>query len=138
MLACWTLPMLFALGEKNILRKTVHKVLRSIPKRFLYKSRNIEETQDIASLKVDELFRSLFLFEMPLRGITEKKNKGISFQSTVEEIHNASKREYNDSLVDFNSMLSKQFNSVLKHCRKKSSNFDPKGNKCDSLSYHVV
>jgi hypothetical protein len=63
--------------------KLVRKILRSLPKRFDRKVTAIEEAQDIASMKVEELVGSLQTFEMNISDKTEKK-KGIAFVSSTE------------------------------------------------------
>jgi len=44
----------------------VRKILRSLPKRFDMKVTDIEEAQDISSVKVDELIGSLQNFEITI------------------------------------------------------------------------
>ncbi|KAA0037814.1 gag-pol polyprotein [Cucumis melo var. makuwa] len=45
----------------------------------------IEEAQDITTLKLDELFRSLLTFEMAISNRESKKGKGIAFKSAYEQ-----------------------------------------------------
>lgn len=87
----------------------------------------IEEAQDILSLKVDGLFGSLFTFEMSLERKPEKKNKGITLQSLAEQQIDASDKESEESLVESITLLSKQFNRVLKRFWKRSGS-KPIGN----------
>lgn len=47
----------------------------------------IEETQDLSSIKVDELINSLKTFEMSINDRLEKKNKGITFFYNSEANH---------------------------------------------------
>jgi hypothetical protein len=54
----------FALGEKIPEEKLARKILRSLPKRFSMKVTAIEESQDLSTMKVDELIGSLQTFEM--------------------------------------------------------------------------
>ncbi|KAA0041583.1 Receptor-like protein 12 [Cucumis melo var. makuwa] len=55
---------LFALGEKITEFKMVQKVLRSLPPRFSMKVTTIEEANDITTMKLDELFGLLHMFEL--------------------------------------------------------------------------
>ncbi|MCI89325.1 gag-pol polyprotein, partial [Trifolium medium] len=55
--------------------KLARKILRSLPKRFNMKVIAIEESQDLSTIKVDELIGSLQTFEMALDDRTEKKHK---------------------------------------------------------------
>ncbi|KAK2396297.1 gag-protease polyprotein [Trifolium repens] len=54
----------FAIGEKIPEEKLARKILRSLPKRFSMKVTAIEESQDLSTMKVDELIGSLQTFEM--------------------------------------------------------------------------
>lgn len=89
----------------------------------------IEEAQDITSIKVNGLLGFLFTFEMSFDGKPEKMNKGIVLQSFDEEEHDDIDRESEESLANFNSLLSKQFNHVLKRFEKRLGNFSSKNNK---------
>jgi hypothetical protein len=73
-----------SLGEKISDEKLVGKILRSLPKRFDMKVTAIEEAQDISSVKVDELIRSLQNFEITINNKTDKKGKGIAFVYNIE------------------------------------------------------
>jgi len=53
-----------ALGEKMSEERLVRKILRSLPKKFDMNVTAIEEAQDIANMKVEELIGSLQTFEM--------------------------------------------------------------------------
>ncbi|KAK2357392.1 gag-protease polyprotein [Trifolium repens] len=55
-----------SLGEKIPEEKLVRKILRSLPMKFDMKVTAIEETQDISSMKVDELIGSLQTFELSI------------------------------------------------------------------------
>ncbi|TYK18530.1 gag-pol polyprotein [Cucumis melo var. makuwa] len=70
------------LGEKIPDSKIVRKVLRSLPRKFDMKVNAIEEAHDITTLKHDELFGSLLMFEMATADRENKKGKGISFKSS--------------------------------------------------------
>ena len=48
-----------SLGEKLSDEKLVRKILRSLPKRFDMKVTTIEEAQNIASMRVEEVVGSL-------------------------------------------------------------------------------
>ena len=62
------------LGEKISESKIVCKVLRSLPRKFDMKVTAIEEAQDLTTLKLDELFGSLFTFEMAMSNRESKKD----------------------------------------------------------------
>lgn len=74
----------FALGEKESEEKVVRKILRSLSKRFDMKVIAIEKTQDISSIKMDELIGSLLIFEIAINDRSQKKNKGFTFKVDVE------------------------------------------------------
>jgi hypothetical protein len=54
----------FALGERIPEEKLTRKILRLLPKRFNMKVTSIEESQDLRTMKMDELIGSLQAFEM--------------------------------------------------------------------------
>ncbi|WJX56804.1 hypothetical protein P8452_42427 [Trifolium repens] len=70
-----------SLGERLSDEKLVRKMLRSLPKRFDMKVTTIEEAQDIASMKFEELVGSLQTFEMNFSDKPEKKGKNIALTS---------------------------------------------------------
>ncbi|KAK2411140.1 gag-protease polyprotein [Trifolium repens] len=70
----------FALGEKIPEEKIARKILRLLPKRFNMKVIAIEESQDLSTMKVDELIGSLQTFEMSLDDKPEKKMKNLAFK----------------------------------------------------------
>lgn len=74
-----------ALGEKISEEKLVRKILKSLPKRFDMRDTTIKEAQDISSMKVDDLIGSLITCEMSLNDKSDKKNKGIALQSSIED-----------------------------------------------------
>ncbi|KAK2402989.1 gag-protease polyprotein [Trifolium repens] len=65
----------FALGEKISEEKIARKILRSLPKRFNIKVTTIEESQDLSTMKVDELIGSLQTFEMAINEKLEKEER---------------------------------------------------------------
>ncbi|KAK2356863.1 gag-protease polyprotein [Trifolium repens] len=65
----------FALGEKISEEKIARKILRSLPKRFNIKVSAIEESQDLSTMKVDELIGSLQTFEMAINEKLEKEER---------------------------------------------------------------
>ncbi|KAK2371612.1 gag-protease polyprotein [Trifolium repens] len=73
-----------SLGERLSDEKMVRKILRSLPKRFDMKVTAIEEAQDIASMKVEEVVASLQTFEMNFSDKVEKKEKNIAFTSNTD------------------------------------------------------
>ena len=65
----------FALGEKISEEKIARKILRSLPKRFNIQVTAIEESQDLSTMKVDELIGSLQTFEMAINEKLEKEER---------------------------------------------------------------
>ncbi|KAK2362825.1 gag-protease polyprotein [Trifolium repens] len=101
----------FALGEKIPEEKLARKILRSLPKRFSMKVTAIEESQDLSTMKVDELIGSLQTFEMTFEDRPEKKLKNLAFKS--EE----SQKE--DCLSEAIALLTKKFNKSVNRVRAK-------------------
>jgi hypothetical protein len=73
-----------ALGERMSDEKLARKILRSLPKRFDMKVTAIEEAQDIATMKVEELIGSLLTCEVAINERTDKKAKSIAFVTNAE------------------------------------------------------
>ncbi|WJX28187.1 beta-glucosidase [Trifolium repens] len=85
------------------------KILRSLPKRFDMKVTAIEEAQDIASMKVEELVGSLQTFEMNFSDKIEKKGKNIAFTSNTDNVE-VDEEDLSKDIV----LLGRQFNKILK------------------------
>ncbi|KAK2382487.1 gag-protease polyprotein [Trifolium repens] len=107
-----------SLGERLSDEKLVRKILRSLPKRFDMKVTAIEEAQDIASMKVEEVVGSLQTFEMNFSDKPEKKGKSILFTSNTD-----SEQVDEEDLSDDIALLGKQFNKILKNVGRR-----PRGN----------
>ncbi|KAK2359883.1 gag-protease polyprotein [Trifolium repens] len=103
-----------SLGERLSDEKLVRKILRSLPKRFDMKVTAIEEAQDIASMKVEEVVGSLQTFEMNFSDKPEKKGKNIVFTSNTD-----SEQVDEEDLSDDIALLGKQFNKILKNVGRR-------------------
>ncbi|KAK2358620.1 gag-protease polyprotein [Trifolium repens] len=103
-----------SLGERLSDEKLVRKILRSLPKRFDMKFTAIEEAQDIASMKVEELVGSLQTFEMNFSDKFEKKGKNIAFTSNTD-----SEEVDEEDLSDDIALLGRQFNKILKNVDRR-------------------
>ncbi|KAK2390880.1 gag-protease polyprotein [Trifolium repens] len=98
-----------SLGERLSDEKLVRKILRSLPKRFNMKVTAIEEAQDIASMKVEEVVGSLQTFEMNFSDKIEKKGKSIAFISNTDN-EEVDEEDLSKDIV----LLGRQFNKILK------------------------
>lgn len=85
----------FKLGEKIPKSKIVRKILRSLPERFRPKVRDIEESKDINTVKVEEIKGFLQTYELTLS--QPKKSKSIALKSIKE---GESKSNDSESLRD--------------------------------------
>ncbi|XP_045810770.1 uncharacterized protein LOC123905185 [Trifolium pratense] len=108
-----------ALGEPISDEKLVSKILRSLPKRFDMKVTTIEESQDLATIQVDELIGSLQTYELAMNQRKEKKNKSLAFASNTRE-DEESALESDESLSEAMVLLGRQFNRIMKRMDKKS------------------
>ncbi|MCI77701.1 gag-pol polyprotein, partial [Trifolium medium] len=72
----------------------------SLPKQFDIKVTAIEEAQDIATMKVDELVGSLQTFELGIKDRNEKKSKSIAFFSNADEEESQGDPETDESISD--------------------------------------
>ncbi|XP_058747123.1 uncharacterized protein LOC131620121 [Vicia villosa] len=95
-----------ALGEKISDAKMVRKILKYLPKGFDMKVITIEKTQDINTMKVDDLMGSFQTFEMRLGEKCEKKNY-LAFVSNAESLEDKSE-DLSEDLV----LLGRQFKKV--------------------------
>ncbi|KAA0038179.1 gag-proteinase polyprotein [Cucumis melo var. makuwa] len=102
------------LGEKIPDSKIVRKVLCSLSRKFDMKVTAIKEAHDITTLKLDELFGSLFTLEMTISNRENKKGKRITFKSIYEEetLVNQSDNEVN--IDESIALLTKQFSKVVR------------------------
>jgi hypothetical protein len=101
----------FALGEKILEEKLARKILRSLPKRFNIKVTAIEESQDLSTMKVDELIGSLQTFEMAFDERPEKKLKNLAF--TSKEGHS------DESIAEAIAFIAKKVNKTLNKVQAK-------------------
>jgi uncharacterized membrane protein len=85
--------------------KLARKILRSLPKRFNMKVTTIVETQDLSTMKVDELIGSLQTFEMSFEEKPEKKLKSLAF--------NSEERPSEENLSKALTFISQKFNKSL-------------------------
>jgi len=104
-----------SLGEKLSNEKLIRKILRSLPKRFDMKVTAIEEAQDTASMKVEELIESLQNFEIM---INSRKEKYIAPSPNMQETQESPNN--NDNLAGSGVLLGRLFNRILKQANWKS------------------
>ncbi|KAK2449300.1 gag-protease polyprotein [Trifolium repens] len=109
-----------SLGERLSDEKLVRKILRSLPKRFDMKVTAIEEAQNIASMKVEEVVGSLQTFEMNFSEKVEKKGKNIAFTSNTDSEEADDDLDSRGDLPDEVVLLGKQFNKILKRVDRRS------------------
>jgi len=101
-----------SLGEKLIM-----KILRSLPKRFDMKVTTIEDAQDTASMKEEELIESLQSFEIMINSRKEKY-MNIVPSADIEEIQG--NLDNYENLVGSVVLLGRLFNRILKQANWKS------------------
>ncbi|KAK2396121.1 gag-protease polyprotein [Trifolium repens] len=122
-----------SLGERLSDEKLVRKILRSLPKRFDMNVTTIEEAQDIASMKVEEIVGSLQTFEMNFSDKVEKKGKNIAFTSNTD-----SEEVVEEDLSDDIALLGRQFNKILKNVdrrpRRNAQHIQPDISKQENTS----
>ncbi|KAK2436692.1 secreted RxLR effector protein [Trifolium repens] len=109
-----------ALGEKVSDEKLSRKMLRSLPKRFDMKVTAIEEAQDIANMKVDELVGSLQTFELTLNERGDKKSKSVAFISNDDEEESQTAVEEDENISDALALIGKQFGRVLRRVDRRA------------------
>lgn len=98
----------FTLREKISNTKLVRKVLLSLSQRFNMKVRTIKEANDIASMKLDELFGSLRTFKLNMGDGEPKERNGVALQFVSENVpHQHKQRVHDDQLADSIALLTK-------------------------------
>ncbi|XP_057811814.1 uncharacterized protein LOC131026053 [Salvia miltiorrhiza] len=133
------------LGEPISNERLVSKILRSLPERYNMKISSIEETADVATLRVGDLVSKLLTFEMNLeQQKADHVSKSVAFR--VEKIPENSEITNLSECTDVDpeeeddvnlAMLVKIFNNMLKSFKKgKSKNGfrKPSGMSAGSLS----
>jgi hypothetical protein len=103
-----------ALGEKMFDEKLARKILRSLPKRFYMKVTAIEEAQDIATTKVEELIGSLLTCEIGINERTNKKAKSIAFVTNADGEESHGDLDTEESITGALVLLGRQFKKVMK------------------------
>ncbi|KAK2450393.1 gag-protease polyprotein [Trifolium repens] len=103
--------------------KLARKILRSLPKRFDMKVTAIEESQDIATMKVEELIGSLLTCEVAINERMEKKSKSIAFATNTEDEETQRDLDTEENINDAFVLLGRQFNKIMKRVdgRQKSN-----------------
>ncbi|XP_057808462.1 uncharacterized protein LOC131022938 [Salvia miltiorrhiza] len=117
------------LGEPISNERLVSKILRSLPERYNMKISSIEETVDVATLRVGDLVSKLLTFEMNLeQQKADHVSKSVAFR--VEKIPENSEITNLSECTDIDheeeddvnlAMLVKNFNNMLKSFKKGKS-----------------
>lgn len=102
----------FNLGETIPTNRIVRKILRSLPDKFLPKITVIEESNDLDTLKLEDLVGKLQVYENKLH--SHQKPKNIAMKSAKEVAYVSSDDEDN---VDM-AMFAKKFKKFLKMNKK--------------------
>ncbi|XP_057811657.1 uncharacterized protein LOC131025894 [Salvia miltiorrhiza] len=133
------------LGEPISNERLVSKMLRSLPERYNMKISSIEETTDVATMRVGDLVSKLVTFEMNLeQQKTDHLSKSVAFRvekpsvnpdfTNMSEFTDVDHEEKDDANI---AMLVKIFNNMLKSLKKekfKSDNRKPSGMSVGSSS----
>ncbi|XP_057811589.1 uncharacterized protein LOC131025817 [Salvia miltiorrhiza] len=123
---CEILNEAVALGEPISNERLVSKMLRSLPERYNMKISSIEETADVATMRVGDLVSKLVTFEMNLeQQKADHLSKSVAFrvEKTSENSDVTNMSEFTDvdpeeeDDADF-AMLVKNFNNMLKSFKK--------------------
>ena len=99
----------FAFGEPYTDVKIIHKILRSLLKRFHSKVTSLEDSKDLDNMKVEELVGSLITYKMKLK--PKKKDRKISLKTKVKNKADT----INETLPDETmALLAQNFNRFIK------------------------
>ncbi|KAA0060315.1 gag-pol polyprotein [Cucumis melo var. makuwa] len=89
--------------------------------KFDMKVTAIEEAQDIITLKLDKLFRSLLTFEMTMSNRESKKVKGIAFKSAYEQETTINQFDNEVNQDESIVLLTKQFSKMARKFKSKNN-----------------
>ena len=106
------------LGEKIDDNKVVRKVLRSLPKSFSAKVTTIKESRDHDSINIQELVRSLQIYELGLP--SHKYGNSLALKTINEKVEESSNEDDVEKEVAY---LAKNFRKFLK-MKSKGKSFD--------------
>ena len=110
-----------SLSEKLSNEKLIRKILKSLPKRFDIKVTAIEEAQDTASMKVEELIESLQNIEI-MNNNRKEKYVNIGPNADIEETQG--NLDNIENLAGSVVLLGRLFNKILKQVNWKSKSDD--------------
>jgi hypothetical protein len=138
-----------SLGKPILDVKLIHKILRSLPKRFRIKVTTIEESKDLEEMKIEEFVGSLQTYELSLPPV--KKMKTIALKASKKKVKVSSGDDYEDEekvvamqakffeRLMRNERLKKKFSKKMKKAPRESEpeeaeKKDPRGPRCFECS----
>jgi hypothetical protein len=138
-----------SLGKPILDVKLIHKILRSLPKRFRIKVTTIEESKDLEEMKIEEFVGSLQTYELSLPPV--KKMKTIASKASKKKVKVSSGDDYEDEekvvamqakffeRLMRNERLKKKFSKKMKKAPRESEpeeaeKKDPRGPRCFECS----
>jgi len=110
-----------SLGETLSNEKLIRNILRSLPKRYDMKVTTIEEAQDTASMKVEELIESLQNFQIM---INSRKEEYMNIAPSADMEESQGNPNNNDNLAGSVVLLGSLFNRNMKQENWKSKSDD--------------
>jgi len=110
-----------SLGETLSNEKLIRNILRSLPKRYDMKVTTIEEAQDTASMKVEELIESLQNFQIM---INSRKEEYMNIAPSADMEESQGNPNNNDNLAGSVVLLGSLFNRNMKQENSKSKSDD--------------
>jgi hypothetical protein len=132
-----------SLGKRVSDVKLITKILRSLPERFMIKVTSIEESNDVDSMKIEELVGSFQTYEYSLPLV--KKAKGMAFKTTKSRV---SSDEDSDNEEEELAMIANRINKLMKTDKfieglretlseaepEEEEKEDPRGHRCCGCS----
>jgi hypothetical protein len=101
------------LGKKMTDAKMVKKILRSLPPRFIPQVAAITQSQDLETMKVEELVGSLQTFELLLPKPRNSKNLALKINTTKGKIIDFFDEEFGDD--EQMAMMARKFKKFLRN-----------------------
>ncbi|CAM8943821.1 unnamed protein product [Rhodiola kirilowii] len=118
----------FALGEPMSEETVVRKVLRSLTKRYAMKALAVKEANDVKTMRLDELMRSLQTHEMDMNEEDQLgKNKSVGLKSEVSVVPDMmgdlSEQQYAMFAKNFGKFMRRQYGKGTEAGQPPNSRF---------------
>ncbi|CAM8937138.1 unnamed protein product [Rhodiola kirilowii] len=116
----------FTLGEPMTEETLVRKVLRSLTKRFAMKALAVKESNDVKTMRLDELMGSLQTHEMDMNEedrLTKVSSVGLKAEVVKDKTDDASEQQYAMFANNFGKFMRRQYGKGTESSKSSKSRF---------------